>query len=274
MRLAAAALALVVSVQAIRFGPPGGPRPTGAGGDGSRRRSGAAVLGALVVGAPTAASARKTSNKVTFSDKLRNVPAFFVANSRGSPYLINKESEGAQECVIFLEPGDAEQLLKEMVQASPMLADARVMCVGLDRALAMLARPAAPTGNVHKGRQLMLRYRLQPAQRQLRAARSKLAVKAKAPCFTCSGLKDAKGRTPVFLDLADLELAWTKVAGEAKPNVQVHDLLDLAALSKRPDAGDAFDDLVMYPMSGTVEYVAKNRRRGNGVARLHGAIGA
>ena len=39
---------------------------------------------------------------------------------------------------------DAEQLLKEMVQASPMLADARVMCVGLDRALAMLARPATP----------------------------------------------------------------------------------------------------------------------------------
>ena len=74
--------------------------------------------------------------------------------------------------------------------------------------------------------------------------------------------------------MADLELAWTKVAGETKPNVQVHDLLDLAALSKRPDAGDAFDDLVMYPMSGTVEYVAKNRRRGNGVARLHGAIGA
>ena len=70
----------------------------------------------------------------TLSDKLRNVPAFFVAISRGSPYLINKEQEGAQECVIFLEPGDAEQLLKEMVQASPMLADARVMCVGLDRA--------------------------------------------------------------------------------------------------------------------------------------------
>ena len=26
------------------------------------------------------------------------------------------------------------------------------------------------------------------------------------------GLKDAKGRTPVFLDLADLEEAWAQVA--------------------------------------------------------------
>ena len=109
--------------------------------------------------------------------------------------------------------------------------------------------------------------------------RSKLAVKMtvsgkSAPCFTCSGLKDAKGRTPVFLDLADLEEAWAKVAGDAKPNVQVHDLMELAALSKRPDAGDAFDDLVLYPMSGTVEYVKRNRRRGNGVARMHTAIGA
>merc|ERR1719171_1812635 len=60
------------------------------------------------LGAPTAANAKKKSNKVTLSDKLRNVPAFFVANSRGSPYLINKEQEGAQECVIFLEPGDAD----------------------------------------------------------------------------------------------------------------------------------------------------------------------
>jgi len=275
----AAIITLVVSVQALRFGgPPGGRRPSADDGN-NRRRRGAAVLGMVALGAPTAASAKKKSNKVTLSDKLRNVPAFFVANSRGSPYLINKEQEGAQECVIFLEPGDAEQLLKEMVQASPMLADARVMCVGLDRALAMLARPATPTGNVHKGRQLMLRYRLQPAQRQLRAARSKLAVKMtvsgkSAPCFTCSGLKDAKGRTPVFLDLADLEEAWAKVAGDAKPNVQVHDLMELAALSKRPDAGDAFDDLVLYPMSGTVEYVKRNRRRGNGVARMHTAIGA
>jgi len=31
---------------------------------------------------------------------------------------------------------------------------------------------------------------------------------------------------------------------------------------------------VLYPMSGTVEYVKRNRRRGNGVARMHTAIGA
>ena len=97
----AAIITLVVSVQALRFGgPPGGRRPS-ADDNNNRRRRGAAVLGMVALGAPTAASAKKKSNKVTLSDKLRNVPAFFVANSRGSPYLINKEQEGAQECVIF-----------------------------------------------------------------------------------------------------------------------------------------------------------------------------
>ena len=130
----------------------------------------------------------------------------------------------------------------------------------------MLARPATPTGNVHKGRQLMLRYRLQPAQRQLRAARSKLAVKMtvsgkSAPCFTCSKVKTRRaGRRS--LDLADLEEAWAKVAGDAKPNVQVHDLLELAALSKRPDAGDAFDDLVRVPHERHRGVRQGNRRRG------------
>ena len=147
----AAIITLVVSGKPCAGGPPAAPTERHAiTGDGAAPRSSAWSPSS----APTAANAKKKSNKVTLSDKLRNVPAFFVANSRGSPYLINKEQEGAQECVIFLEPGDAEQLLKEMVQASPMLADARVMCVGLDRALAMLARPATPTGNVHKGRQL------------------------------------------------------------------------------------------------------------------------
>ena len=36
------------------------------------------------------------------------MPAFYVVNARGSPYLLNRESEGVQECLIFMQPADAE----------------------------------------------------------------------------------------------------------------------------------------------------------------------
>lgn len=117
-------------------------------------------------------------NLLNFSprERLAAVPVFFVSNGRGSPYLLNREKEGVQECLIFLDPDDAETLVHEMTQASPQLKDARVFCIGLDRALAMAQRRPMPSGNVDRnGRELTLRYRFQPAKAQIEGARIKPA---------------------------------------------------------------------------------------------------
>ena len=131
------------------------PRRFGGQSNNGPRRALAGAAGAALLAKPLSAVA--FGREAALADKLGAVPAFFVANSRGSPYLLNKEAEGAQECVIFLEPRDAEALLSEMTQASPQLSDARVFCVGLDKALGMLKRKPQPSGNVARnGKELKL----------------------------------------------------------------------------------------------------------------------
>lgn len=114
---------------------------------------------------------QRSLNNFSPRERLAAVPVFFVSNGRGSPYLLNREKEGVQECLIFLDPDDAETLVHEMTQASPQLKDARVFCIGLDRALAMAQRRPMLSGNVDRnGRELTLRYRFQPAKAQIEAA--------------------------------------------------------------------------------------------------------
>ena len=45
-----------------------------------------------------------------------------------------------------------------MVQSSPSYSDARVLCVGMDRAFDLMRKPPVPTGNSNKaGKPLVLR---------------------------------------------------------------------------------------------------------------------
>jgi len=256
-----------------RFGFGGGEAPGG----GPRRALAGAGAALLALGPAKASALGKGTPPL--SERINAIPAFYVANARGSPYLLNREAEGAQECVIFLEPADAERLLSEMTQASPQLSDARVMCVGLDKALGMLRRKPTPTGNVGRGgKELLLRYRLSPPAAQLGNARSRLGKlfnNKMLPCFVCPELV-IKGRTPAFLDLDDLKKAWAAAnPSGAAPNVDVHNLLDLVVASEQPAEAGAkgdFDALAFYPAPGAVEYVRKHRRRGNRISRLHAAI--
>merc|ERR1719263_423905 len=146
----------------------------------------------------------------------------------------------------------------------------------MDKALGMLRRKPAPTGNVGRGgRELLLRYRLSPAAEQLGNARARLGKlfnQKMLPCFVCPDLQ-IKGKTPAFLDLRDLEAAWAAAApGRASPNVDVHNLLDLVLAPEQPGANGDFDKLAFYPTAGAVAYVRKHRRRGNRVSRLHASI--
>lgn len=263
-------LALVAQSAALQFH---GGRSWFGNDDGGLRRMMAGGAGAAALAMrPASALAREPP----LGDKLGAVPAYFVANARGSPYLLNKESEGAQECVIFLEPSDAEQLLSEMTQASPQLSDARVFCVGLDKAIGMLKRKPVSSGNVAKnGKQLVLRYRLAPSAKSLTSARSRLGKlfnQKMLPCFICPDLQ-IKGKTPVFMDIADLNKAWeTAVPGGRQPNIDVHNLLDLVVASEQPDAQGDFDKLIFYPRPESLNYVRRNRRKGNLNSRLHVSI--
>lgn len=249
------------------------PRRFGGQSNNGPRRALAGAAGAAVLAKPLTAVA--FGREAALADKLGAVPAFFVANSRGSPYLLNKEAEGAQECVIFLEPRDAEALLSEMTQASPQLSDARVFCVGLDKALGMLKRKPQPSGNVARnGKELVLRYRLQPSAKQLQNARGRLGKlfdTKTLPCFICPELA-VGGKTPVFMALEDLTNAWATQGTGRPPNVDVHNLLDLVVASELPDAMGDFDDLLFYPQPGAVKYVRSNRKRGNMNSRLHASI--
>ena len=252
------------------------PRRFGGQSNNGPRRALAGAAGAALLAKPLSAVA--FGREAALADKLGAVPAFFVANSRGSPYLLNKEAEGAQECVIFLEPRDAERLLSEMTQASPQLSDARINCVGLDKALTMLKRKPVPSGNVARdGRELVLRYRLSPSARQLGNARGRLGKLFSGktlPCFICPDLV-IKGKTPVFLALEDLNAAWATAAGgdaAPAPVVDVHNLLDLVVASEQPDALGDFDALLFYPEPHAVAYVRDNRKRGNRQSRLHASI--
>lgn len=225
-------------------------------------------------------------------ERLASIPVFFVANGRGSPYLLNREKEGAQECVIFVDPADAESLVNEMTQASPQLTDARVFCIGLDRALAMAQRKPTLSGNVDRnGRELTLRYRIQPSQAQVDGAKKKLtgvqkrAAESMLPCFIAPDLEAKRGgvkTTPVFLALEDLRNTYGEVYAMKKggpkkkepKQVLVYNLIDLILSSEQPDAQytSDFGKLVFFPMPEAVNYVRKARKRGNGVARLHATI--
>ena len=249
------------------------PRRFGGQSNNGPRRALAGAAGAALLAKPLSAVA--FGREAALADKLGAVPAFFVANSRGSPYLLNKEAEGAQECVIFLEPRDAEALLSEMTQASPQLSDARVFCVGLDKALGMLKRKPQPSGNVARnGKELVLRYRLQPSAKQLQNARGRLGKlfdTKTLPCFICPELA-VGGKTPVFMALEDLTEAWATQGTGRPANVDVHNLLDLVVASELPDAMGDFGDLLFYPQPGAVKYVRSNRKRGNMNSRLHASI--
>lgn len=225
-------------------------------------------------------------------ERLASIPVFFVANGRGSPYLLNREKEGAQECVIFVDPADAESLVNEMTQASPQLTDARVFCIGLDRALAMAQRKPTFSGNVDRnGRELTLRYRIQPAQSQIDGAKKKLsgvqkrAAESMLPCFIAPDLEAKRGAvktTPVFLNLEDLRNTYGEVyalkkgGGKKKEpkQVLVYNLIDLILSSEQPDAQftNDFGKLIFYPMPEAVNYVRNARKRGNGAARLHARL--
>lgn len=271
-RVACVLLCLVEGAAPMRL-----PRRFGGGQPWQPRRL-AAGGAALLLGGVGPRRALALGREASLSAKLGGVPAFYVANARGSPYLLNKEAEGAQECVIFLEPRDAERLLSEMTQASPQLSDARINCVGLDKALTMLKRKPVPSGNVARdGRELVLRYRLSPSARQLGNARGRLGKLFSGktlPCFVCPDLV-IKGKTPVFLALEDLNAAWATAAGgdaAPAPVVDVHNLLDLVVASEQPDALGDFDALLFYPEPHAVAYVRDNRKRGNRQSRLHASI--
>ena len=268
-RVACVLLCLVEGAAPMRL-----PRRFGGGQPWQPRRL-AAGGAALLLGGVGPRRALALGREASLSAKLGGVPAFYVANARGSPYLLNKEAEGAQECVIFLEPRDAEALLSEMTQASPQLSDARVFCVGLDKALGMLKRKPQPSGNVARnGKELVLRYRLQPSAKQLQNARGRLGKlfdTKTLPCFICPELA-VGGKTPVFMALEDLTEAWATQGTGRPPNVDVHNLLDLVVASELPDAMGDFDDLLFYPQPGAVKYVRSNRKRGNMNSRLHASI--
>lgn len=217
-------------------------------------------------------------------DRLASIPCFFVANNRGSPYLLNKEKEGAQECLIFLDPEDAERLVAEMAQASSQLSDARVYCFGMDRALALAQRKPTPSGNYGRdGQQLMLRYRIQPAQSQVEGARKAKLGKLGSqilPCFIAPEMQVTKNgfqSLPVFLDLEDLESTWKDVAAakginKKMPYVECRNLIDLVLAAEDEEARGPFNKLMFYPMPRTVDYVRRARKHGNGVARLHARL--
>lgn len=213
-------------------------------------------------------------------DRLAAIPCFYVANNRGSPYLLNKEKEGVQECLIFLDPEDAESLVAEMSQASPQLSDARVYCFGMDRALALAQRKPTPSGNYGRdGKQLMLRYRIQPAQSQVEGARKCRGANQILPCFIAPEMQVKKNgfeSMPVFLDLEDLETTWKDLAEakgiKKKPYVECRNLIDLVLAAEQPDARGPFERLMFYPMPRTVDYVRHARKHGNGLARLHARL--
>lgn len=230
---------------------------------------------------------RRSLSEVSLKERLGAVPAFYVVNARGSPYLLNRESEGVQECLIFMQPADAEALLSEMVQSSPSYSDARVLCVGMDRAFDLMRKPPVPTGNSNKaGKPLVLRYRLQPSAEAIKASQKRLGPKSAVtknemlPCFINSKLtvpRRGTRATPVFLSLDDLEATWRSVApqksGKTAPaQYEVHNLLDILIASEQPDAPEVFDKLVFFPQPSAVEYVRSMRRRGNSISRLNARL--
>ena len=82
------------------------------------------------------------------------------------------------------------------------------------------------------------------------------------------------GKTPVFLDATDADRAWAKAAGPegGRAAIEVHDLVEMVNAANAGAPGD-FDKIVLYPLPDSIKYVRKARRRGNGNARLHAAIG-
>jgi len=163
---------------------------------------------------------RRKLSDFTVRERLAAIPVFYVANARGSPYLLNRVKEGVQECLIFMDPLDAEQLLSEMCQASPQLTDARIFCTSMDRAMNLLQRKPTPTGNLDaRGRELLLRYRIQPSEREVEIASKKIGNKAQniVPCYVSEQLEYRKGGTtvvPVFLSSDDLIDAWREATSK------------------------------------------------------------
>ena len=89
------------------------------------------------------------------------------------------------------------------------------------------ARPATPTGNVHKGRQLMSTAGCSAAQ-PVTSAAVKMTV-WQVGAASRSGSR-TRGRTPVFWTWP----TWRRGPRSRHAQRQVHDLMELAALRSGP----------------------------------------
>ena len=111
------------------------------------------------------ASALKHFGDYALDDKIASIPCFMITNSGGSPYL-KTTNEGNQQVIIFMDIRDAEAHLGEMLQASPMLNDAQILAVGMDKAWSLLRRSPHATGqpNPKTGQEQIMTYKLMPAR--------------------------------------------------------------------------------------------------------------
>ena len=193
-----------------------------------------------------------------------------------------------------------------MLQASPMLNDAQILAVGLDRAWSLLRRSPHATGqqNPRTGQEQIMTYKLMPARgefgKAMRAFRpgtqwkcsrigrvlqhmKKLEqMESSVCCFLARGMtvtKHGKPVTPLFLSVADLNAAYAdlKVTAKAegrklpeKPFVEIHDLL---VLLQEHDGHDAeFADWGFVPKSTSLKAVESARASGLRKARLFSRV--
>ena len=227
---------------------------------------------------------KRSLRDFSLRDRLASVPVFFVANARGSPYLLNRG--GDQECLLFLDPLDAEDLLSEMVQASPQLHDARVSCMGMDKAMTFLLRKPTASGNVDsKGNEMTLKYKIQASEREIkkhhRVSSRGTMTTTELPCYVAPEIEIKRGgiaATPVFFTQDDLYDAWNtaneKKKRRAPPLRKTVNLLELVLASDAYGGNVDFDKLLFYPMPRAVEYAREARKRGNGSSRLHVQVSA
>ncbi|KAJ1449307.1 hypothetical protein M885DRAFT_536155, partial [Pelagophyceae sp. CCMP2097] len=130
-------------------------------------------------------------------------------------------------------------MLYQMSQANGVT-DARVYCMGLDRAFELCRRkPQAQAQRRGKAEGFSMHYRLKPAREALSSAQWRLGPryhKTMVPLFVARGLevprRGLRDARAAFFSLDDLNAAWDsaqqKTGKEAsKPTINTYNLVDL-----------------------------------------------
>ncbi|CAN0276727.1 unnamed protein product, partial [Laminaria digitata] len=142
------------------------------------------------------ASVFKPFGKRSVEEKLGNLPAFMVTNSKGSPYLTPNVEGGHQMAVFFTNLADAQEMLREMVQNPSYAKEARILVVSMEKAYGMVKKGPVQTGYKNdEGREESMNFKLERDQHSVqKAMRLGLEIDPSAmsvdiPVFFAEGLE-------------------------------------------------------------------------------------